>query len=472
MKPSTASIFSLCLVLFCLSAAPLSSAQTFHSLHRFNGADGANPYVGLVQGTDGSLYGTTIDGGVNGGGNVFKITLGGKMTSLYDFCSQANCTDGEYPVTVLVEGTDGNFYGTTQSGGTRGGAGTVFKITPTGTLTTLYSFAGPDGAGPYGSLLLATNGDFYGTTNGGSTYNSGTVFTITSSGALTTLYSFCSQGGCSDGQYPVGPLIQGTDGNIYGTTHAGGNYAACDVDGCGTIFKITPGGKLTTLHAFDATDGDYPYGGVVEGPDNLFYGTAAGGGASDDGAIFSVSSSGTFNLLHSFNGVDGSNPYAILLGSDGNFYGTTLYGGTGVYYGSVFEITPDGTLTTLHSFNAKTGKSPYAGLIQDTNGAFYGTAYFGGAENNGIIFSVSTGLPPFVETQPSSGEIGMTVTILGTNLKGATAVSFNGTPAAFTVVSGSEITTNVPSGAKSGTVTVETPKDGMLKSNVAFRVGK
>ena len=467
MKLKTISTF-----LLCVATVAISPAQTFRALHTFTGNDGANPYVGLVQGTDGYLYGTTIDGGVNGGGNVFKMARSGKLTPLYDFCSQDNCTDGQYPVTVLLEGADGNFYGTTQSGGTNGGAGTVFKITPSGTLTTLYSFAGPDGAGPYGTLVLATNGNFYGTTNGGGAVNAGTVFTMTPSGALTTLYTFCSKSKCSDGQYPVGPLIQGPDGNINGTTHAGGNYAACNVDGCGTIFKITPAGKLTTLHAFDATDGDYPYGGVIAGPNSLFYGTTGSGGANNDGTIFTIDSKGHFNTLYNFSGPDGAEPYAILLGSDGNFYGTTLYGGTGVYFGSVFEITPAGTLTTLHSFARSHGKNPYSGLVQDTDGTFYGTAYFGGADNDGIVFTVSTGLPPFVETQPASGKIGTGVTILGTNLKGVTAVSFNGTPAKFTVVSSSEIMTNVPSGATTGTVTVTTPKDGTLNSNVAFRVGK
>jgi len=476
MKLTTMIVFPLCIALFCIATAAIAPAQTFHLLHSFNGTDGANPYVGLVQGTDGNLYGTTIDGGVNGAGNVFKMTVGGKVTSLYDFCSQTNCTDGEYPVTVLIEGTDGNFYGTTQSGGTYGiqdgGYGTIFKITPGGTLTTLHSFSGSDGAAPYGSLMLAANGDFYGTADVGGTYGAGTLFTITSSGVLTTLYNFCSQNRCTDGQYPAGQLLQAADGNLYGVTHAGGDYAACNVDGCGTIFKMTLSGRLTTLHTFDATDGDYPYGGVIEGPNNLLYGTTSAGGASDDGTIYTIDSSGTFNTLYNFSGPDGSQPYAMLLGSDGNFYGTTLYGyGDGPYpRGSVFEITAGGTLTNLYTFTGRRGKNPYAGLVQHTDGAFYGTAYFGGADNDGIVFSVSTGLPPFVAMQPASGNIGVAITILGTKLKGATAVSFNGTPAAFTVVSGSEIIANVPAGATSGTVTVTTPKGGTLKSNVEFQV--
>ena len=454
-------------VTFVLSAG--SSAQTFHVMHAFNGTDGANPYVGLVQGTDGNLYGTTIDGGVNSGGNVFKLTPGGKVTSLYDFCSQPNCLDGQYPVTVLIQGADGNFYGTTQSGGTYT-FGTVFKITPTGTLTVLHSFNGYDGANPYGSLMLAANGDFYGSADVGGAYGAGTIFTITPGGALTTLYNFCAKPRCTDGQYPAGQLIQASDGNLYGVTHAGGDYANCNVDGCGTIFKMSLSGKLTTLHTFEATDGEYPYGGLIEDGNGVFYGTTSAGGAGNDGIVFTITSSGAFNTLYSFSGPDGSEPYAMLLGSDGNFYGTTLYGGTEFPRGSVFEITPSGTLTNLHTFDGRHGKNPYSGLVQHTDGNFYGTAYFGGRDDDGIVFTVSTGLAPFVETQPASGNVGVAVTILGTNLKGATAVSFNGTPAQFTVVSNSAILTTVPAGAKTGTVTVTTPKEGTLNSNVAFRV--
>jgi|HubBroStandDraft_6_1064221.scaffolds.fasta_scaffold88808_3 uncharacterized repeat protein (TIGR03803 family) len=475
-KLASMSVFPLCIALFCTSIAAIAPAQTFHLLHSFTGTEGADPYAGLIQGTDGNLYGTTTDGGINGTGNVFRITPGGKVTSLYDFCSQPNCTDGATPVTALVEGSDGNFYGTTQSGGIygtdHGGFGTIFKVTPSGTLTTLHSFSGDDGAYPYGPLMLATNGDFYGTSNLGGANGGGTLFTITSSGGLTTLYNFCSQSGCVDGQYPVGAIVQASDGNLYGTTHAGGDYAPCNPDGCGTVFKMTLSGKLTTLHTFDETDGAYPYGGVIEGPNKLFYGTTPIGGTSDDGTIFTIDSSATFNTLHSFSGPDGSQPYAILLGSDGNFYGTTLSGyGDGPYpRGSVFEMTPDGTVTNLHTFDGRHGKNPYAGLVQHTDGAFYGTSFFGGADGDGIVYSVSMGLPPFVEMQPASGNIGVAITILGTKLKGATAVSFNGTPATFTVVSSSEIIANVPAGATSGTVTVTTPKDGTLNSNVAFQV--
>ena len=458
----TCSVFML-----CAATAMALSAETFTTMHSFTGTDGANPYVGLVQGTDGSFYGTTIVGGANGAGNVFKITPGGKLTPLYNFCSQSNCADGQYPCTVLVQGNDGNFYGTTQSGGTAGGYGTVFKITPSGKLTTLHSFNGNgDGAAPYGSLVLATNGEFYGTTNVGATYGGGTFFKITASGKLTTLYTFCSQGSCSDGQYPVGPLIQAIDGNIYGTTHAGGNTTC--FNGCGTIFKMSLSGKLTTLHSFEQTDGDYPYGGVVEGAKGIFYGTTGGGGAHSWGTVFKITAGGRFSTLHSFNGTDGSSAYALGRGSDGNFYGTTSTGGVNVD-GTIFKITPSGVLSVLHTFNQRDGKDIYSGLLQGTDGKFYGTSYFGGASDNGTVFSLAVGLGPFVETRPTSGKVGASVVILGTNLTGASSVTFNGTAATFTVISKSEIKATVPAGATTGKVQVTTPSR-KLSSNVAFRV--
>ncbi len=454
--------------MICAAPAIALSAKTFTVLHTFNGTDGANSYTGLVQGTDGNLYGTTIDGGANGGGNVFKITASGKLTPLYDFCPQGNCADGQYPVSTLIEGADGSFYGTTQSGGTVGD-GTIFKITPKGKLTTLHSFNGGDGAAPYGALVLARDGNFYGTANLGGPHDLGTVFKITPSGKLTTLYTFCSQTGCSDGQSPLGELIQASDGNFYGITHAGGN-SSCH-DGCGTVFKITPKGKLTTLHAFNETDGEYPYGGVVEVDNGMFYGTTGGGGSGTWGTVFKMTASGTVTTLHNFIGTDGANPYAITVGSDGNLYGTTSAGGRKTNDGTLFKITPSGTFTELHKFDGQDGKYLFAGLMQATNGRFYGTTYFGGTDDDGTVFSLGLGLSPFVETQPTSGKVGASVIILGSNLTGTSSVTFDGTPATFEMVSKSEIKTTVPNGAGTGKVEVTTPR-GTLLSNVRFRVTK
>jgi uncharacterized repeat protein (TIGR03803 family) len=448
-----------------------AQAQTFTILHSFDGTDGSDPFAGLVQATDGHLYGATTYGGANNAGTVFKITPTGTLTTLYSFCPQSGCSDGEFPGVSLIQATDGTFYGTTTQGGTYGD-GTVFRITPSGTLTTLHSFNGADGAYPAAVLIQASDGRFYGTTFNGGANDScdsfgipgcGTVFSITAGGDLTTLYNFCSQSGCADGTGPFAGLVQATNGNLYGTTAIGGSSDA------GAVFEITPSGSLTTLHSFNGTDGWSPQGSLVQGTDGNFYGTTKGGGSSGNGTVFKITPAGTLTELHSFDGTDGIAPEAGLIqATDGNFYGTTNNN-----YGTVFRITPSGKATTLHSFCSQShctdGSFPYAGLTQDTNGKFYGTALGGGTNNLGIIFSLSMGLHAFVETQPTSGKVGAAVKILGTDLTGATSVTFNGTAATFTVVSSSEIATTVPTGATTGKVQVVTPKD-TLSSNVKFRV--
>jgi uncharacterized repeat protein (TIGR03803 family) len=457
---------TVCIVLvLCAVTAIASPAQTFTTLHNFAAypTDGANPIAGLVQATDGNFYGTAWQGGTNYAGTVFKITPTGTLTTLYNFCSQPSCTDGSQPSAAMVQGSDGNFYGTTSGGGANGNLGTVFKITPGGSLTTLYSFGSQpnDGYDPYAGLVQGTDGNFYGTTvYGGMIY--GTVFKVTPLGALTTLHAFDG----TDGADPYAGLVQGTDGNFYGTTLGGG------ANSNGTVFKITPAGALTTLHRFNyLDDGADPLAGLVQATDGNFYGTTSQGGANYAGTVFKVTPVGTLTTLHVFGGSDGvAVPYAgLVLSTDGNFYGTTVGGGAN-HDGTVFKVTPVGTLTTLHSFDGTDGESPHAGLVQGTDGNFYGTTYGGGANGYGTVFSLSVGLAPFVETQPISGSTGAPVTILGTNLTGATGVTFNGTPAPFNVVSPTEITTNVPSGAITGFVQVTGTPSGTLTSNTTFRV--
>jgi uncharacterized repeat protein (TIGR03803 family) len=293
-------------------------AQTFTSLYSFDGTDGSLPLAALVQGTDGNFYGTTYEGGANGDGTVFKITPSGALTTLYNFCSQINCTDGRSPASGLVQGTDGTLYGTTYDGGAVG-VGTAFKITPSGALTTLLSFYGySEGGNPKAGLVQGTDGDFYGTTYDGGASGYGTVFKITPSGTLATLLSF----DYADGANPQAVLVQGTNGDFYGTTSSGG------IGGYGTVFKITPSGTLTTLHNFGRTDGYNLHAGLVQGTNGTFYGTTEEGGANDDGTIFSVTPSGTLTILHTFEGTDGANPYAGLFqGTNGEFYGATYAGG-------------------------------------------------------------------------------------------------------------------------------------------------
>ena len=264
---------SFTLFAFCAAIAIASSAQTLTTLVNFDYTNGAEPlYEPLVQGPDGNFYGTTNGAGTHNGGIVFKMTPSGTVTVLYSFCSQPNCTDGNAPDAGLALGHDGNFYGVTTSGGANGD-GAVFSITPSGSYTLLHSFTGSDGAEPQGTLLLASDGNFYGTATSQGSNHGGTLFRITSGGAFTTVYNFCTLGACHDGSGPFGGLAQGTDGYLYGTTTSGGTGFLY-----GTVFKITLNGVLTTLHSFDDTDdGKAPFAGLVHGTDGNFYGTTAFG---------------------------------------------------------------------------------------------------------------------------------------------------------------------------------------------------
>ncbi len=475
----------LLFLMLVAATAATSSAQTFKTLYNFcsvtSGAgyclDGQNPSSSLVQGANGNLYGTTTNGGTANDGTVFEITTAGKLTTIYNFCSQASCADGYGPQGGLVLATNGSFYGVTISGGS--GYGTVFKITSAGKLTTLHSFNNTDGESPTAGLIQATDGNFYGTTNSGGAYSQGTAFEITASGTFTSLHNFCG-GLCLDGASPMSGLIQAADGNFYGTAYDGGgpnDVNACSpYSGGGAAFQLTSSGALTPLvPIFCEPNGFYPNSAPVQAADGNLYGTTAAGGDGSNtgsGTFYEMTTTGSLTWLHSFclqtGCADGSNPQALILGTDGNFYGTTKFGGANSGTGTVFQITSTGQLTTLHTFTGPDGINPVGALLLDTSGTFYGTTWSGGAHGVGTIFSLAPGA--FVATIPTSGAGGTKVTILGTNLKGATGVSFNGTAVTSMVVSGSEITTTVPTGATSGTVTVTIPGGTTLKSKVAFQV--
>jgi uncharacterized repeat protein (TIGR03803 family) len=352
--------------------------------------------------------------------------------------------------------------------------GVACMTAPAQTFTTLVNFNGTNGDNPFMSLVQGTDGNLYGTTNSGGANGAGTVFKVTPTGKLTTLYSFCAQTDCTDGSRPLLGLVLATNGTFYGTTTYGGASSACP-SGCGTVFSITSGGTLTTLHSFDGADGSKLAAALVQATNGTFYGTAVAGGASGYGTVFSITSGGTLTTLHNFAGypTDGATPEAPLVqATNGTFYGTT-YGGGVNGSGTVFSITSGGTLTTLYSFcfqsGCTDGEYTSGGLVQATSGTLYGTTYEGGASNDGTIFSLTVGLGPFVKTLPTSGKVGAAVTILGTNLTGATSVSFNGTAATFTVVTGTEIRTTVPSSATTGKLQVKTP-GATLSSNLSFRV--
>jgi len=496
-KPSFLRIGAI-LVLFCAVGAIPSPAQVFTNLYSFCSqsgcSDGGKPlYASLVQGSDGNFYGTTYLGGSANGGTVFKITPAGARTTLYSFCTQGGCVDGTAPYSGLAKGSDGNFYGTTSSGGAYN-LGTVFKITSHGAHTTLYSFCPqsgcPDGSAPYGALIQGHDGNFYGTTYTGGSNNQGTVFKISSSGSLTTLHSFDG----SHGSRPRAALVQGSDGNFYGTTERGGS------NGFGSVFKMTPQGTVTTLYSFcgeaSCADGATPYGGLSQGADGNYYGTTSAGGTNynnnPSGTIFKVTPSGALTTIYNFCSqqtcADGIAPLAGLIrASDGNFYGTVSGGGT-TGAGTVFRITPSGTLSTLHNFCSASdcgdGSTPEGGVIQGSDGNFYGETYGGGANFEGTVYQLArmqfVAVTPcrLIDTRHSDGEFGgpslQTDSIRSFTIPDNHDCNIPSTAAAYslnvTVVPQSTLgyLTVWPTGGSRPQVSLLNSEDGRIKANAAI----
>jgi uncharacterized repeat protein (TIGR03803 family) len=445
----------------CLALAIHAPAQTFTVLQNFEQSD---PTSALVQGLDGNLYGTMGGGEIGFEGNVYTLTPSGTYTTIATPCCYSYA-----PVTLA---SNGYFYGSTQQGGI-GGEGSIYRMAASGATSTLYSFCVTtcdDSSDPQGPLVQLGNGDLYGTTIT-------TFFKISLTGELTTLFNFCNPN-CNDGVTTPSGLVLGSDGNFYGVTSGSQNY--------GTVFRMNPYGGGLTLHVFGVGDGSTPVGPLVEGTDGYLYGVTLSGGtgvnrACNDigsggcGTIFKISKTGVFTTLHEFSGRDGANPAAgLVLGSDGNLYGTTYAGGGTKNAGTLFVISPSGAFATLHYFCSQTdcldGNSPFMPLLQATNGTLYGTTRLGGTQTNGIFFSLSRGLRPFVQPIPAQGNAGTNVIILGNGLTGATNVTFDGISAAFSVVSDTEMTATVPTGATTGAVIVTTPS-ASIESKVAFRIG-
>jgi uncharacterized repeat protein (TIGR03803 family) len=472
-------------VLFVLAAGIDSPAQTFTSLFSFDGTDGAIPFLEApTQGPDGNLYGTTVYGGditcnpPQGCGTVFRFTKNGKLDTLHVF----EGVDGANPAAGLILATDGNLYGTTLVGGDlscsppTNGCGTVFRITLAGELTTVHTFELTDGLEPEATLLQGADGNLYGTTIGGGTKGgSGTIFTMSLHGSFTSLYSFCDDPPtCTDGAGPIGSLIQANDGKFYGTTESGGNIVreGCG-NGCGTVFRLSPQGEFTTVHRFRYIDGANIWSGLVQASDGKLYGTAQQGG-NGWGVLYQVTLPRTVTVFHTFNGTDGCCLLAPLIqATDGDLYGITWQGGPPSYDGTIFKITLNGTLTTLYSFcgygNCVNDSWPAGSLLQDTNGIFYGVTGYAGTNDDGTLFSLDTGLTPFMSLVRDSGNVGTIEGFLGRGFAGTSSVSFNGAPASFTVKSDTLLTAVVPSGATSGYVTVMTPS-GALTSSKQFIV--
>ncbi len=412
-------------------------------LYSFAGVpDGAQPVAGLIQDAEGNLYGTTSRGGANGlnndAGTVFKVDNKGNETVLYNFCSQggSNCTDGSAPTAGLIQDAAGNLYGTTSYGG-KNGLGTVFKVDNAGNESVLYNFCPngfancTDGAVPQAGLIRDAAGNLYGTTymGGSSSSNNticiprgcGTVFKVDNAGNETVLYNFCSSYPyCTDGSGPDAVLIQDDEGNLYGTTNLGG----ANLNGLGTVFKLTPSGGTwteTVLYNFcsdpNCTDGSHPQAGLLrDAATGNLYGTTVQGGANSFGTVFKLTQSGgnwTETVLYSFcsahNCTDGSSPVAGLIEDQaGNLFGTTVEGGLYNGGGTVFMVDNAGIETVLYNFctfkNCTDGSGPYAGLIQDAaSGNLYGTTKNGGASNLGTVFGLENIYLTYTLTVSTSG---------------------------------------------------------------------
>lgn len=454
-----------------------TSGTVFNSLHSFNpNAEGYNPYGGVIQGSDGLLHGVTpysSYGSANNYGTLFTLTTSGaSFTTAFDF---SNGIDGYDPYGGLALGKDGNFYGTTVSGGLYG-YGTLFKISKTGQLTLLHSFSNIDGYAPYCGITLDSKSNLYATTTFGGANSHGVAFEYSPSTGIytllhsfigadgvfpdsgvtligTSLYGVTEEGGAngygvvykitlptatkpstfkvlhsfnsSDGASSSGSLIEGSDRNLYGVTNFGGAF------GYGTVFKISPTtGTLTTLHSFNLTDGSNVYAGLIQGRDGMLYGTTLYGGVYGNGTVFQISTNGSvFNVLHNFNVSDGQNPFSTLLqGSDGMLYGTTSGGGD-YNYGMVFNLSTDGSVfNSLHSFGVFDGSDPSSGVVEGPDGNLYGTTFFGSVWGYGTVYRLNTLLPLVSSFSPTSGSAsaGTTVTVKGVNLGSAGAVTIAG----------------------------------------------
>jgi M6 family metalloprotease-like protein len=445
---------------------PSFTTLAYQVLYAFTGGDEAKPDGGLIQASDGNFYGTT-SGGTSGNGTIFRLTPSGTRTTLHTFIG----TDGAHPHAGLIQGSDGNIYGTTYDGGS--GYGTVFRITLSGTLTTLHTFTGSAGAYPLAPLMPASDGNLYGTAySGGGGAGYGTVFRVAPNGTVSLFYAFA---GGSAGAHPRTPLVQGSDGNFYGTTASDASAA--------TIFRLTPSGAFTTLYTFSGTQCQWASSPcyLTAGSDGMLYGTTYQGGASGYGTTFQLTLAGTFTTLHSFTVSDGAYPHAPLVqGSDGNFYGTAYSGGPSGS-GTVFRITPAGGFTVIHAFaGGSAGTYPMAPVLQASDGNFYGATSEGGSPGAGVAFVLRHASPISV-SKIGTGTGTVTSNMGGINCGNTCSANFTiGTIVTLTAASSAGSTFTGWSGACTGTgsctVTMTSARNvtatfTSLANNLALSIG-
>ena len=459
-----------------ITLAVCVQAQTVTAIADFDGQSAYGP-VAPIQATDGNFYGIAA-GGVHGEGVIYQMTPSGRLSYVYSFCSLPKCADGNNGTASPILGSDGNLYGVTSYGGN--GSGTIYKLTLDGKITILHDFCRAtscsEGTDSYG-LIEGSDGNFYGTTFQGGEFDLGTIFRISPSGDFKVLYNFCSLANCADGILPQSPPIQGIDGNFYGVVTGGGSMQG------GALYKLTPSGTYSVVRNFcsytnSPCSGAQP-SSIVQDASGNFFGVAEFGGGKNFGAIFEITSTHQYKTLRSFDSVTGYPLPGLTLGNDGNIYGKTTGNPNGLNGGTLFEVTPSGAFTRLYAFgfgsDCVVGDTPWWGpLFQGTDGILYGANIYGGGSScagGGTVFALDNGLSPLVKTAPTAGKVGKSVIILGNGLTGSTSVTFNGVEAAFTVVSDTYIRATVPAGATTGKVSVVTPS-GTLNSNPQFVVTK
>ena len=449
--------FVAALVVITLAVATIpAQAQTYTDLHDFNASAGdpANFYdQGVMpQGHDGEMYATSIDGGQFNEGTVFKISPTGTPTVVFSF----DILYGDYPICGMTTGTDGNFYSATANG-TTNGAGSIVQFTSAGAIEKLlYAFTnGTDGSGPTCAPTQGNDGNYYGVTTGvfKGTQGTSTFYKITPAGTFTLLHTFAA----AEGNHCSG-ITLGTDGNFYGACQLGG------ANSLGTLFKVSTAGKVTVLHSLTTSDGQNEQGGfLVQAKDGNFYGVGYTGGTDNYGVIFQLKPSGAYKVLHNFTaGADGALPAADLtVGPDGNLYGTAAAGGStaacSVGCGVIFKITTAGVFTVPYTFDGTHGSAPESNLTLHTDGLLYGDTATGGANGQGVFFSFNAGFKPFVTIYPTLGKAGTKVSIMGQGFDSTSVVKFGGVPATTVTLTGTTyITATVPAGAVNGYVTVTT----------------
>jgi hypothetical protein len=453
------------------STSNMAHAQTVTQVYQFGSASGdpvtpAYPAV-ITQGRDGNLYSTSAKGGAYATGAAYKFSPSGTESVIHSFL--ADQSEGYDCLSGLTLGRDGNFYGACSSYPNHNG--NLYSLTPSGTRSSVHAYSGgADGAYPFSVPIQAADNNYYGVTYYGG-IGGGTAYKTNASGSTyKVLYNFYSQ--AYDGSQPFGGLVQGKDGNFYGTLPGSGLHAL------GAIYKMSAAGKESVLYAPVATDGNNYLAGLIQGSDGYLYGCNNLGGQYGYGTVFKVSSKGAYTILHHFGSLGSADgvycDVNLVQATDGNYYGVTIAGGNwgrNAKGGVIFKIDPKGSYSIAYTFDGTIGSIPASALYQNTNGLLYGVTQNGGlgTPGQGVAYSFNIGAKPFARLELTSGAAGNSIGIFGQGFLAATGVTFGGVSASFTPAGDNYMTVTVPTEGKSGSVVVNIPS-GNLTSSKPFKL--